>query len=152
MIKININRVVVRDDETPWVKEFDPQPGIRVLVYRDFEWRLVEGVPKSHITFLDLFRAVFSCKQQQEKKESLRRKGELLKKVNSAAKKRAPLAISGADVDFIVEQAEFALDTIPFIQLDDVLHERPTLGDPEPEVDEEAVTEERTHDESAANS
>jgi hypothetical protein len=142
-MKIDLNRTVYREDETPRVKEFTPAPNLRVLQWGGMDWQVVPGVPKEHVTLLDALRAVYAGTTQQDTQETQRRKGRLLVKLNRAARKRVGFELTVDDAKFTLDMAaDLKLETPVYIQIDDIINGRPTLGDEDEEQGDGQVGEE----------
>lgn len=107
-LKLDLSRTIYNADETPMMKE--------------------GGTP---LTLGDALRAVYASTTQKDTGESKGKKGRLLKQLNGALRKGAAFDISTKDADFTVEQAGDSMQTVVFVQIDDLINERPTLGDNE---------------------
>jgi hypothetical protein len=132
-VKLDLAHVLYRGDLSRWTKEFKPQSGFRILVWKmraeaeNGDYQLVDGVPDTPVTLMDVLTATYESKS--ETREDKSKKNRLLKEMHKAARKnKGQFVISPTDAEFTLDAAAKAVDTVAYGQLEDLVEGRIPLG------------------------
>jgi hypothetical protein len=125
-MKLDLNRTIYTAEETPRLKE-KKEDGTEV-----------------YVTVGDVLRAVYASTVQGDTREQKSKKGRLLKLLNHSLRKKKELALTVDDAKFTLDVAGATMETTVFLQIEDLIEGRPTLGDADPEEEEASTATEPT--------
>lgn len=112
MKTLDLNRPILKEDESPYPKKVNK-----------------EGKIEEQLTMIEVVRAICGSRPDGTTKDELQKKGRILKLANKAVKKKMGLRLTIDDAKFVIDEGAKVLDPVVFIQLEDVLEGRPTIGD-----------------------
>ena len=125
MPKLDLKRVLLGMDEKPFPKTRDRASG-----------EVVE-----ELLMVDLLRDVYSSNLQDNTQEDRAKKGRLGQKLNQAFRKGEKFHLSEMDATYTLKQAGKYMEPVLYIQLEDLIHERKTVGEDGAGEDDEGSDE-----------
>lgn len=130
MAKIDVNQIVYRADETPYVKKFDGEQNVLIAIWEGFAspkggWKKAPGFPSENLTIGDALREAYGTDGPNETRENKSKKGRLLQKLNKAIRKGVDFELSVDDAKLTLDEAARAHDTPVYIQIENAVEGRP---------------------------
>lgn len=128
-MKIDLSRLIFKADETPFIKKFQEQANVTIVMWSGKEWIRVPSFPEENITLGDVLRLVYSDDAQNETRENKSKKGRLLQKLNKAIRKKALFELSTDDAKLTLDEAGRSQETVLYIQIEDAIEGKPAWNE-----------------------